>query len=553
MVDSNTMNERLGDYELVRHLATGGMAEVFVARQPGPAGDSRELAIKRILPHLAREERFISMFLDEARIAARLHHPNIVEIYELGEVEGEYFIAMEFIDGGDLADLLECAEERSVLIPIPFSVRIIADILDALDHAHEFQDGGKPMLIVHRDVSPHNVLIGKSGLIKLVDFGIAHAVERHAKTETGLVKGKLSYMAPEQVEQLGVDRRADIFSAGALLYELITGEPPFGRELAAVNAILNEDPPDPRDYRPEVPEALVDVIYRALEKDPTRRFQTAREMHTALDGILRTFPYYPRPTEVGGFADALTSGADIEDFLRERSMPSLDSRTTTKRRAITPILDESITQVAENVPIPRDDIRVRENLLEDEIPVRDNLLYEGQPPHQRAAMGWFAGAAILFILVGAGVALVGGGATPQTAADVPKANPIEEMEVIELDPEMVEGDEELTFEDGEGSEVEGAVVSKSAAGQTTTRKRPKRRAKRRTTTSKSPQPWQPAAIESKPAEEAEQAAANPDAGAAEAEATTTPKPTAPKKTTPKPKPKKKKRNDLKIIDKAVPY
>jgi serine/threonine-protein kinase len=308
------MNETIGHYELLRHLATGGMAEIYIARQSGPGGFDRELAIKRILPHLAKEDRFISMFLDEARIASQLRHPNIVQIYELGEADGEYFIAMEYIEGADLADLLDKAEERNIEFPIAMSVRIIADVLSALDYAHEFEENGKPLRIVHRDVSPHNILIGRDGIIKLVDFGIAHAVERHAKTETGLVKGKLSYMAPEQIEQDPVDRRADVFAAGVLLYELLTGQTPFGRELAAVNAILNDDPTEPRRIRPDIPEELVPIVLRSLNKAPEDRYETAQEMLEELEAVLRSFDKYVSPKHVAQFCDRLLNDEPIEGY-----------------------------------------------------------------------------------------------------------------------------------------------------------------------------------------------------------------------------------------------
>ena len=308
------MSETLGSYDLVRHLATGGMAEIWLARQSGPGGFDRELAIKRILPHLAREKRFVSMFLDEARIASGLRHPNIVQIYELGEADGEFFIAMEYIEGADLADLLDEAETSGIEFPIAISVRIIADILAALDFAHDFRVDGVPQHIVHRDVSPHNVLIGTDGIIKLVDFGIAHAVERHAKTETGLVKGKLSYMAPEQIEQAAVDRRADVFAAGVLLYELLTNKPPFGRELAAVNQILNDDPDDPRLLRPDLPDELVPILFRALEKEPGRRYPTAQAMLEDLEEVLRSFDKYVSPKHVARFAERLLAGQPLEGY-----------------------------------------------------------------------------------------------------------------------------------------------------------------------------------------------------------------------------------------------
>lgn len=308
------MGETLGNYQLTRHLATGGMAEIWIAKQSGAGGFARDIAIKRILPHLAREKRFVDMFLDEARIASALRHPNIVQIYDLGEHDGEYFIAMEYIEGADLADLLDEAEERNVEFPIAISVRIIADVLAALDFAHEFKMEDRPLKIVHRDVSPHNVLIGTDGMIKLVDFGIAHAVERHAKTETGLVKGKLSYMAPEQVEQGAVDRRADVFAAGVLLYELLTLQTPFGRELAAVSAILHDDPKDPRAYRPEIPDELVPIIFKSLEKRPDDRYQSAQEMLEALEGVLRSFDKYVSAKHVARFAERLLAGDPIEGY-----------------------------------------------------------------------------------------------------------------------------------------------------------------------------------------------------------------------------------------------
>ncbi len=268
----------IGNYELQRLVATGGMAEIWTATQTGPAGFKRELAIKRILPHLARDDRFTQMFLDEATIASKLTHPNIAQIYELGEHDDEYFIAMEFIDGMDLADILELTEKHDVFIPVPIAARIVADVLNALHFAHEFSEDGRALGVVHRDVSPHNVLISNGGVVKLVDFGVAKAVERHTKTQTGVVKGKLSYMAPEQVEQEAIDRRADIFAAGVVLYELLTNQSPFGRELRAISAILNDDPPDPRDIRRGIPWELVGIINRSVEKKAEDRFQTAEEM-----------------------------------------------------------------------------------------------------------------------------------------------------------------------------------------------------------------------------------------------------------------------------------
>lgn len=268
----------LGKYTLEKLVATGGMAEIWLARD----SQSRPVAIKRILPHLARDERFTTMFLDEAALASKLLHPNIARIHELGHEGDEYFLAMEFIDGADLADVLDAAEASRTLIPIAAAAFITCEVLDALHFAHTFKDNGKPLNIVHRDVSPHNVLISTDGRVKLVDFGVAKAVERHSKTQTGMIKGKLSYMAPEQIRQDDVDARADLFAVGVLFFELLTNTTPFGRDLTAISAILHDPTPDPRTLRTTIPDAVAAIVLKSLEKDPSARYQTSGEMRNVL-------------------------------------------------------------------------------------------------------------------------------------------------------------------------------------------------------------------------------------------------------------------------------
>lgn len=307
------VTETIGKYELHELVATGGMAEIWTASVRGPAGFQREIAIKRILPHLARDEHFTSMFLDEASIASKLAHPNIAQIYELGEDGDEYFIAMEYVDGMDLASILDEVEARNTFIPVPIAAKITADVLNALHFAHDFEDDGRAYGIVHRDVSPHNVLISKSGVVKLVDFGVAKAVDRHSKTQTGVVKGKLSYMAPEQVEQSEIDRRADIFSAGVVLFELLTNQSPFGRELKAISAILNDDPPDPREMRHAVPWELVQIIRMSLAKEPGDRFQTALEMASAIEAWLHSATHRVGSTEISSYLSWLSTPAETTE------------------------------------------------------------------------------------------------------------------------------------------------------------------------------------------------------------------------------------------------
>ena len=282
--------QQLGKYQLQRHIATGGMAEIWLAEQAGPGGFNKELVIKRILPHFADDEQFTTMFLDEARLAAQLSHPKIAQIYELGEIEGQYFIAMEYIPGIDLDVLLKMAMDTGRPIPVDIVCKVMMDVLEALDYAHEYTDrNGQPYNLVHRDVSPHNVLISNDGIVKLCDFGVAKARANQTKTQPGAVKGKFAYMSPEQIQNAhSVDRRADVFAAGIMFYELLTGVKPFGDELAAVNGIIAQTQADPRSHRPDVPAELVAVIDRALQKKPAERYPDAHSMMRDIETFVRS-------------------------------------------------------------------------------------------------------------------------------------------------------------------------------------------------------------------------------------------------------------------------
>ncbi|MBA2663987.1 MAG: serine/threonine protein kinase [Bradymonadaceae bacterium] len=280
--------ETLGKYTLVRHIATGGMAEIWLAEQKGPGGFNKELVIKRILPHLARDQHFTNMFLDEARLVAQLSHPHIGQIYELGELDGNYFIAMEFIDGLDLSKLLQLMHERGEQLPVELAVRIVCDVLAALDFAHEYTDrDGTAIGLVHRDISPQNVLVSNDGIVKLVDFGVAKAAVNQSKTEAGAVKGKFAYMAPEQIQNVQpLDRRVDVFAMGVLLYELLTGVKPFGDDLLAVSQILQSHAQDPRIHRADLPEPVLHAIQHALAKDRDERYASADAMLRDLENFL---------------------------------------------------------------------------------------------------------------------------------------------------------------------------------------------------------------------------------------------------------------------------
>ena len=276
---------RFGKYLLLERIAVGGMAEVFVAKAFGVEGFERLLAIKKILPTMGEDPEFNRMFVDEARIAVQLSHANIVQVLELGKHEESLYIAMEYISGRDLRQLMERFRKRQQPMPLPQACLIVAEVCEALDHAHRKKDAqGRSLGIVHRDVSPQNVLVSFEGEVKLIDFGIAKAESRLQKTQSGILKGKFSYMSPEQVKGNPVDGRGDVFACGILLWELVCGEKLFTGEsdYAVLEKVRSGTVPPPRSRNPQCPEALEKVILRALAADPARRYPTASQLHEDL-------------------------------------------------------------------------------------------------------------------------------------------------------------------------------------------------------------------------------------------------------------------------------
>ncbi len=282
-----TVGIPFGNYRLQRRIARGGMAEVFLAAQQGPEGFQRKVAVKRILPHLADVPQFRDMFMDEARLAARLSHPNIAHIYEFGSFRDNYFIAMEYIDGVDLGALL--VEGASMPLPLEHVARVVAEVCAALNYAHGLSDeDGSHLNLVHRDISPQNIMVSFDGAVKILDFGIAKAAHHVERTQPGVVRGKFSYMSPEQVVGHKLDGRSDLFCAGIVLHELCCVAPLFPRTdaVAAMQRIRKEPvPPALRDGLP-VPEPLQRVLVRALEKDADDRYQTAADMQLDLEQFL---------------------------------------------------------------------------------------------------------------------------------------------------------------------------------------------------------------------------------------------------------------------------
>ncbi|HET9751853.1 MAG TPA: serine/threonine-protein kinase [Myxococcales bacterium] len=272
---------KFGKYLLLERIAVGGMAEVFGAKAFGVEGFERLLAIKKILPTLGEDGDFIRMFVDEARIAVQLNHPNIVQVLELGKHERSLFIAMEYVSGRDLRQVMERYRRAGEPMPLPQACLIVAEICEALDHAHKKRDAqGRPLGIVHRDVSPQNVLVGFEGAVKLIDFGIAKAESRLSQTQSGILKGKFSYMSPEQVRGEALDGRSDVFACGVLLWEMISGEKLFtgDSDVTVLEKVRKAAVRPPRNCPPE----LEGVVLRALARDPARRYQTASALHDDL-------------------------------------------------------------------------------------------------------------------------------------------------------------------------------------------------------------------------------------------------------------------------------
>jgi eukaryotic-like serine/threonine-protein kinase len=280
---------RLGRYELIARLATGGMGEIFLARLEGAAGFEKLFVVKRILPHLADDPRFRTMLIDEARIASIMTHANICHVYELGETDGQLYIVMEYLEGITLLPLLRKMSKEAGALDLGFIGAVIQQASDGLHYAHELKNrGGEDLGIVHRDVTPSNLFLTDSGVVKLLDFGIAKVKSASAHTQTGTVKGKYAYMSPEQLRGAAVDRRADVFALGVVVFEMLALRRLFQRktDYLTFRAVLEQPIIDIRHYRPDCPDSLALVLARALDRDPANRFDTARQFGSAvLDAI----------------------------------------------------------------------------------------------------------------------------------------------------------------------------------------------------------------------------------------------------------------------------
>ena len=322
--------DRFGQFHLMEKIATGGMAEVWKARMSGVDGFQKIVAIKKILPHMAASDDFITMFADEAKLAAQLNHPNIIHIYDLGKVDKSYYIAMEYVEGRDLRSILKSGADHGLPLPPELALFIASKLAAALDYAHRRKDfNGHDLSLVHRDVSPQNVLISFEGDIKLCDFGIAKAASKSSQTQAGALKGKLQYMSPEQASGKALDRRSDLFSLGSVLYEMLTGEKLFAGEsdLTILDQVKNVKASAPSAKNPDVPKRADTIVLKALAKNPEDRYQNASDLQRDLESVLYTFSPAPGSADVAIYlhhlqAEEKSSAAGSERAFDEAFTPA---------------------------------------------------------------------------------------------------------------------------------------------------------------------------------------------------------------------------------------
>ncbi len=321
------MGERLGKYDLLERVGVGGMAELFLARASAQHGFEKTVALKRILPAFAENPDFIRMFMAEAQLAASLHHPNIAQVFDFGEEEGTYFFTMEYVHGRNLREILAAASKRSAGMPLASVLHIISSLAAGLHHAHEHRDAdGTPLQIVHRDISPSNVIVTYEGDVKLVDFGIAKAASLGPATLSGSLKGKIAYMSPEQCRGELVDRRSDVFSLGTLLWELTTGRRLFTNEsndMSLLAKVEKAEIPRPTKLIDAYPEPLESVVLRAMARNRDDRYSTALDFRVALEDFAQEARLPVSSTRLSQYMDALFPKQERPPVPITSSFPSL--------------------------------------------------------------------------------------------------------------------------------------------------------------------------------------------------------------------------------------
>ena len=309
--------KQFGKYQLLDKIAVGGMAEMFRAKLTGAQGFEKLIAIKKILPNLSGEENLVTAFIDEAKLAALLHHENIIQIYDFGSMDDQYFIAMEYLFGKDLRTITRTARKKDLALGMENILYVISRICAGLDYSHNLKDlQGKPLNIIHRDINPQNILITYEGQVKIIDFGIAKAASHNTQTKENLIKGKLAYMSPEQANGQQIDHRSDIFSTGIILYELLAARRMFSGETMHVLSLVREaqyDPPE--EVIPDLPSKLNAILHQALAKDPDDRYKNAGEMLADIEEFMLELSLHPNARSFTGYMKELFEEEYAEEEL----------------------------------------------------------------------------------------------------------------------------------------------------------------------------------------------------------------------------------------------
>ncbi|RKH87184.1 PEGA domain-containing protein [Corallococcus sp. AB045] len=420
-----------GKYELLRKIASGGMGQVFLAREHG-TGFERLVVLKLILPHLAEDEEFLEMFLDEARLVARLSHPNLITILDLSEIEGRHCLAMEYVQGEDVRRLDRFARKQERPLPVGLVVRIIADAAAGLSYAHGARDGhGQPLKLVHRDVSPQNVLVGFDGGVKVIDFGVAKAATSGQQTATGVLKGKYPYMSPEQANGMAVDGRSDQFALGVVMWELLTGMRLFkgDTDLMTLRLVRDCQVPPPSQLNPKLPPGLDEIVLKALAPTPEGRYADCAAFRLALEDWTLNLRLPSSSAHLAAYlrelyADRIATEADPAKLDQLAEDVDLDSQSNSSRDGMptSGARGQAGSRASKLVgPPSRPPTRVEPEKT------RNTAALMPEPPKRRAWLPFVVGGVAL-VVGGAAVVLVRGGSETVTPPPVVATRPPDEVQ-----------------------------------------------------------------------------------------------------------------------------
>jgi len=357
---------KFGKYKIINKIATGGMAEVFKAKITGEMGFEKHLVLKKVLPHLADEEKWIMHFTDEAKLAALLQHENIIHIYDFGKTDDRWFMAMEYLPGKDLKEVIINGLEKGMHLSLANILLVISKICAGLDYAHQLKGrSGKPLKIIHRDISPQNIFLTFDGKVKIIDFGIARAAERSVQTQTGIIKGKLAYMSPEQGAGKAMDSRSDIFAVGILLYELLTRKRMYKGEVSEILLkVIQADYESVDTLLEGYPSELFEILGKALAKKPDDRYHTAGEMQADIENFMYTFDFRSSSKDLADYMQIIFK----DDYDKESENFDLftddehENEPDINKTAILDKEDSKVGPLADIVPVIKEKIKSLETV-----------------------------------------------------------------------------------------------------------------------------------------------------------------------------------------------